>query len=206
MAPPQHAGLLQFLSLFLLLIVFFLFLISLSRVEVDRSQRVIGSLNTAFRAEVIGPERAVTPAAGPIASATRLQRDLTGLLRAQMTVAGIEVVRLGTKVRVTMPAYVLFRDGASEPSAQRTDFLEWVAGAIRNDPSGLRYEVELLVGRPVAPGADRALPTQRAAALAAALVAHGAPEAALAAGIFDDPDGSLHLVFRVFNGEPEEGP
>ena len=203
-APPKHAGLMPFLSLFLLLIVLFLFLNSLSRVEVDRTHRVLGSLSTTFRADVIGPELAFAPAAGPIAGAIRLQRDLTGLLRVQMTIAGIEIVRLGTEVQVNMPAHVLFRDGEARPSAGRTDFLDWVAGAARDAPLGLRHEVELLVGAPVTAQAGLGLPARRAAALADALVAQGAPESSLAAGVFEDPDGSLRLIFRVIEGDAGE--
>lgn len=203
-APPNHAGLMPFLSLFLLLIVLFLFLNSLSRVEADRTHRVLGSLSATFSADVIGPELAFAPAAGPLAGAMRLQRDLTGVLRVQMTIAGIEIVRLGTEVQVNMPAYVLFRDGEVRPSTERTDFLDWVAGAARDAPLGLRHEVELLVGAPVAAQAGLELPAQRAAALADALVAQGAPESALAAGVFDDPDGSLRLIFRVIEGDAGE--
>lgn len=203
-APPKHAGLVPFLSLFLLLIVFFLFLNSLSRVEVDRTHRVLGSLSTTFSADVIGPEPVLGPAAGPIAGAIRLQRDLTGLLRVQMTIAGIEIVRLGTEVQVSMPAHVLFRDGEARPSTQRSDFLDWVVSAARDAPLGLRHEVELLMGAADAAQAGLGLPAQRAAGLADALAARGAPESALAAGVFDGSDGTLRLIFRVIEGDAGE--
>ncbi len=201
-APQGNAGLVPFLSLFLLLLVFFLFLISLSRVEVERTHRVIGSLTTTFRAQVVGPERAFAPAAGPLAGAKRLQRDLTGLLRGRTVLAGVEIARLGSAVRVDLPAAVLFAEGEAELRGESMGLLEWAATAVSTPPAGLRHRVDVLVSGTMAPEADAPLAARRAAALAQELVVRGAPTTALAAGVFEGPPGALRLVIRVEAAAP----
>lgn len=205
--PSKDASQILFLSLFLLLLAFFILLNSLATIEETRSRKVMTSVAATFSA-ITAPDtdaRIVIADLGPAAEPERLLDAMKQLWVTSVAVVEVETLTPRRIMQITMPSNELFLGGEAELRRDRHALFERLARLLAIRADGFAHEIELVHGR----GATAAgLPVRRAVALAQALVARGAPDEAISVGIREAdpktirmrfmfrPEGEAHLTFE----------
>jgi hypothetical protein len=192
---PRNPLLMLVLSLYLLLLAFFVVLNTISNVEITRSTAVSGSLNETFAADGRPAEKSVSLVSSQgnlFADAPFLSR-LGKLIRTELAFAEVEEVLPGRLMAVTMSANSLFIPGREAINPLHRKIIDRVANALINPSPGVRYDVDILVGRS---GPDD-LVLARSAYLANVFAAAGSPARSIAAGIEQGSPGQLRFLFHV---------
>lgn len=192
---PHNALLLQMLSVYLLLLAFFVVLNSISHVEAARKRAVSGSLNETFAVDGRPAERTVlfTSDAGNAPSDAAMLARVGELIRTELALVQARDVIPGRLMQVTLPASSLFAPGQEAIDPLRRPLIERVARILADTPAGMRYDVDIVVG---AAGSGQ-LATRRSAWLASIFAAAGAPPRSVAAGTDRQFPGKLTLTFHV---------
>lgn len=205
-APVQPDGrastVLVFLSLFLLVLAFFIVLVTISTVERVKSRAVLESLNTTFTAVLPTEAKRTdfTAKEGEVLGGQPFQERITNIFSTSVQVAEVEVVKPGRLMRVRMPASALFAAGEARVLEAAQPFLDRVVAALGARPPGLRFDMEFVIGTPVA--GDGTLPVgqtpemARAGAFAREMVARGAPPDGVAIGIA--PGDAEQVIMRFY--------
>jgi hypothetical protein len=183
------------LSLYLLLLAFFVVLNSISNVEISRLQAVSGSLNETFAVDGKPAEKSVSlfSSQGNLISDAAFLSRVGNLIRTELAFATVEDVLPGRVMAVTMSADSLFIPGREAVNPLLRPIIDRVAKALINPLPGIRYDVDILVGN--SPTDD--LVIGRSAFLANVFAAAGSPARSIAAGIEQDSPGKLRFLFHV---------
>lgn len=194
--------LIQVLSLYLLLLAFFVILFNISKVEQFKTTVVTDSLNSTFASRgqnTETPER-LASAIGSIVTDPGFQRRIGDLIIAEIPIAEVRELKPGAILEARIPIDTLFTGDDVAPG--RRQLTESLANALGNAPPGVHYDVNFLVGIAAevesdADGRHRSLSMVRAGRFAARMVAAGAPSGHVAAGLErGDPNWS-RLLFYV---------
>ena len=192
-----------FLSLFLLVLAFFIILISISTLEEVKSQAVRDSLSSTFRS-VLSPSTnptEFTSKDGNILAGQEFQEQVTGIFVTALQVAKVEVVRAGSLMRVRLPISAMFAEGDTEIRPVTVPVLDRIVAVLSSPPPGLRFDMEFVIGSPVS--AAKALPvtqtleTQRAGNLAREMARRGVPPDSIAVGIQPGKSDQAMIWFFV---------
>lgn len=190
-----RASFMATLSLFLLLLAFFVLLSTLSRFEATRTEAVLGSLDATFRAaDESGVTRRLDSLAGAIVGAERLEGVVTDILRTGIALGVYEVVRVGSELTAIVSVSEMFEESSADPRPGILDLADALADALAKQPAGLRYEVDVFMH----PGEGaEALAVGRANTLAQAFFDGGVEDGGLAVGLGSGDPQKIQLVFRV---------
>lgn len=201
--PAKNPTLLQMLSLYLLLLAFFVLLFNASQYDRGRAAAVTESLSSKFRmhGDPANDVAARSSDQGLSPGAEVILDSFADLIRTELQVAKIENLQRGRLLRVTLGADDLFVAGSADLRADREELLTNLAQLLGKSPPGLRHKVEaFLVGDWIPP--DRLtqvvpLPIARAAALAETLVARGALPGTVSGGTKHGTHNRIALIYRV---------
>ena len=192
-----------FLGLFLLVLAFFILLVSISTFEKVKSSAVMDSLTSTFTT-VLPPTADTTQfnaKDGDFIAGEAFQEEITQLFSTAIRVDKIEVVKPGRLMRLTMPASALFDEGAVTVRADQQALMDRVVAALSNRPPGLRQDMEVVLGTALLGDAalpvEQTLETQRAGSLARMLVGRGAPPDSISVGLKPGDMGQVSLWFWV---------
>ena len=199
---PNNGSIVLLLSLFLLLLVFFIVLNGQSMQTVEKVKAVAASLERSFPSFTIDPRlrdggETVASRAGTVFAVQRL--DSVGTLFATaIAVAKVETVSPGRLLEVRLPADDLFLPGTATLRPDRQGLLDRVVDALRESRQGERMELDALLGigatgTPSQPPG----PVARAGALARALIGDGAPARNVTVGIERGDPGAVRLSFAL---------
>lgn len=178
-----------FLSLFLLVLAFFIVLVSISTVEKVKSDAVRDSLSSTFRA-VLSPSTnptEFTSKDGNILAGQQFQEQITDLFATSIQVAKVEIVRPGSLMRIKLPVSAMFAEGATEVRPVAVPVLDRIVAVLSSRPPGLRFDMEFVIGSPL--GENKSLPvaqtleSERAGNLAREMARRGVPPDSIAVGI-----------------------
>ncbi len=178
-----------FLSLFLLILAFFILLVAISTFEDVKSQAVMDSLTSTFT--TVLPTQSdpteFTAKDGDIIAGQQFQDQVTDIFSAAMSVAKVEVVQPGKKMRVSFPINSMFVNASSDLRPVSIPLLDRIVAALSSPPTGLKYDMEFVVGTNYLKG--RELPVQqnlelsRAGSFAREMARRGVPPNSIAVGI-----------------------
>lgn len=193
-----NAGLL--LSLYLLLLAFFIVLYSISNREKVRSIAAIDSLTATFQIEGakvldVHQRAAVTV---PFDSLATVKRELRRVFEQEVPIANVHIFRRGDVMYVTVPAVAIFVPGTAELRLEPPTFLDGLAGALKRRNGDATLEVRFVVGTGRSfPRADAppGLPLRRSARLAGALDGRDLPGISVAAGVAVGYGGVIQILF-----------
>jgi hypothetical protein len=206
---PKNATIMLFLGLFLLVLAFFILLVSISTVEKVKSDKVMSSLTSTFKT-VLSPS--LNPSTfqsldGDLVAAANLQDEITRVFATSLRVARVEVIQPGRLMRVHLPMRAVFEDEATEVRSSMLPLFDRIVASLSARPPGLRFDMEAVINlATVAPG-ETAMPTEqglameRAGAFARTLLGRGIPPDALSVGLYpsDQPDMTLWFYVRPDN-------
>ncbi|MBI3113054.1 MAG: hypothetical protein HYZ04_00895 [Rhodospirillales bacterium] len=205
----QRGTVFVFLSLFVLVLAFFIVLVSISTVETTKSKAVMQSLTSTFQAMVpAGAEPSdFTAKEGEILGGSAFQEKITNLFATAFQVAKVEIVKPGRLMQIEMPAGALFADREARVRPTAHPFLDRVVAALGARPPGLRFDMELVIGAGRSPDrmlpVDQSLEMARAGAFAREMLTRGAPPANLSIGL--QPGGADAVTIRFYVRPGDEG-
>ena len=148
---PAAASAQALLSLYLLLLAFFILLQSISTFEDQRAGEVMEGVNRSFpsflRSGTVGGDRM---ARGGLAEGAEASARLGPLFEAYFTLSPTASMIAADRYRVAVPLADLFA-GQGEALNPRIDaFLDQLADILQRPPAGARIELELLIPEPAA--------------------------------------------------------
>ncbi len=182
----------------LMLLAFFIVLVGMSSFDATRVDSVLGSIQQKFAAlPGAGQGEDAVPSADAI-SLEAVRDEVTGVLATMLQLDRIE--RTGTgAVEIELAADKLFAEGTDQLLPGIDHMLQRTVAAIDRRPTGFRYELDVLVGRPQ-DGPTDALAIDRAGALVRAFIGFGAHPSSMAAGLQPASPGRVRLVLRLIEG------
>ena len=199
----KNTGPTVILSLFLLLLAFFILLNTLATIEESKSKQVLNSVALSFRSPAL-ENASVEVFISDLGQAPEPDALLLTMQRLWVTsvpVAKVEVLSPGRVMQMTMPANELFLGGRAELRSDRRKLFRNIAQVLARRAGSAKGELQAVLGAGntvtgrVPDGGS--LPMRRAAVFAEELVAYSAPPDALAVGLRDGDPSSLRIRFSV---------
>jgi Membrane MotB of proton-channel complex MotA/MotB len=199
----QDPVLVQVLSLYILLLAFFVLLFHMSRVEELKAQAIAGSLNATFSTNGIptSDPALLTSVVGNVFSDAVFQREIGDLVQSAIPVAEVVIVKHGSVFEARFPAESLFDESSIELPAHTLRLLDGIAAALSGLAGGVALDLAISVESdwitPRQLGEGQPLAIGRVGALAAAMEAAGAPPGGVAAGVTYGDSEEVRFLFRV---------
>ncbi len=184
---------LQFLSLYLLVLAFFILLVTISTVDKKKVEAVVDSIKS--DAEQDKRE------SGPILAGQVFQDKTTELFATALGVQKIEIMQLGKIMRIQMTADALFEPEKAITKKSQQPLIDRVIGALSSRPPGYQFDMEFVIGSAFSSGQN--LPTQqtlemrRAGAFVREMLSRGAPPDAVSIGMGHIEKGQAVMWFYV---------
>ena len=198
-----NSGSIIFLSLFLLLLAFFILLNALATIEETKSRQVLTSVAATFRSAVDADTNAqvLLSELGPVPEPEELLAAFEQLWVTAVPVTKVERIESGQVMQMTIPANELFLGGKDVLRTDRKALLDRVVRVVSLPVRGTVQELKIILGSdPVSDAElDRGgnLQMRRAVTLARALVEAGAKPDRIGTGIRIGESKSLSLRFAV---------
>lgn len=206
----QAAGLTSILSLFLLLLAFFIMLNSLAQFEARRTRAVLGSLAATFNvSDPDGQSRTLGSFVGHLEAVAELEREITGLLRTLVGFGSFELIRTGTLLSTSIDNDVLFNDGVSASQALR-NLSEPAAALLTAASSEVIIEMTAYArpsGGKVIGARSRAIEAAaaRAGSVVRTFAEFGVAANQLVVALEDGDPDQTRIEFRVLSKQPTGG-
>ena len=192
------------LSLFFLLLAFFILLNAISRPAEVKSQAVIASLISTFRSIENGARVPDTlpPRLSVFSEPEDLINEMRRRLVSEVPIAELKVFNDSRRVWLRLPADRFFLDGKARIRNDRLGMVADMASVLTTEVSGYRNEFEVLVGSNWSVGSNldfdaSKLEILRAVAFAEKLISVGAPRHTISIGIHEGDVRELELRFIV---------
>lgn len=192
-----------FLGLFLLILAFFIMLVSISTFEKVKSNAVMDSLSSTFTT-VLPPTTDFTDfnaKDGDILAGEAFQEQITTIFSTAIQVEKIEVVQPGKLMRLRIATPILFKDDETTLRQDQLPLMDRVVAVLSNRPPGLRQDMEIIIGTDLGdkiflPEAQ-SIEMARGGELARILVGRGAPPDSISVGIKDGTPDEINFWFWV---------
>lgn len=218
-ATATPSNIMASLSLYLIILAFFIMMTTISQREGSRTQGVIASINSSFKdfpkTTLIALETA-DQGAGEEA-APGFEKSIEELFETAFPLAEVEISETFERIEVILPLDEMFAPGGTGIQGRHAPLLDRLADLLAYQMTGQIHEVEALLSPPAPSNADAAdgdavdgdavdgdalLTVDRAGALARELTARGVSAAAIAIGIEQRDPGTLRLLFASRTIEP----
>ena len=192
-----------FLGLFLLILAFFIVLVSISTIEETKSKEVMDSLTSTF-ADLTAPATDPTDfssKSGEFLSPESFQQLVTGVFSAAVAVDRVEIVQPGRVMRVDLRAHELFVVNKPDVRDTRLELMDRITGALSASPPGYRFEMAFLIGSALS--TDDTLPieqnleSRRAGSFARTAIGRGAPPVSISVGVVPGDPKTVSIYFYV---------
>lgn len=207
-AIPQDEGrsdgiMALFLGLYLLVLAFFILLVTISTREDVKATAVMDSLSATF-STVLPPSRtptAFTARENSIQAGHEFQERVTRLFATALKVAKVESVQPGRLMRVMLPSDSLFFPGEAKIRDSRYPLLDRMVAAISGRPPGVRFDMDFVIG--IAKSEDGTLPVgqtlemARAGAFAREMQSRGAPSDSISIAVKPGDGTDVVIWFHV---------
>lgn len=213
MADEGHQGfgfgrssiLLGFLSLQLMLLAFFIVLVSMSTFDDRRIRSVLGSIQDVFADLPNAVDGADAQSNADAIALDAIRDEVADVFATALQLDRIERTGAGA-VELEVAADRLFARGTAQLLPGTEAILRRVVAALDARPAGYRYELDVLVGRTMsmsdgqAGAPDTAIEVGRAGMLVRAFVTAGALPSGMAAGLQPQAQERVRLVLRLVPG------
>ncbi len=201
-----------FLSLYLIILAFFILLNAYSQRQETRTAAVLGSLGTTFSEGFVSATGPLEAARGPDAFGAlgELEDEVRELFESVIPLVKVTPYLRYSQLLVEVPVDEMYAPGEASVRAEAAGLLDRLAEVLGREMPGQRFELEAVVSLPgsgvhkAGPGRD--LAARRAAVLARELGARGVQPDAVAAGVADGDVAALRLSLFIRDAdEPRMG-
>ena len=193
----------MFLSLYLLVLAFFILLVTISTPEKIKTTAVMDSLTSTF-ASLLTPSTdltAFTANEGNVLAGEAFQQQISGIFSTAVQVAKVEIVQPGRLMQITIGADALFFPETTDIRPAQLPLLDRTVAALSVVTPGLRYDMEFLIGSRYVEGkrlpVGQTLETERAGVFARAMLARGVPPDRVAIALKPGDPSEIVMRFRV---------
>ena len=202
-AQIEDKSIVLMLGLYLLVLAFFILLVTISTLEEVKTQRVMDSLVSTFTS-AIPPTTDLTAfqsKEGDILAGQQFQQEITGIFSTTIRVEKVETVQPGKLMRVLIDANVLFNEGTAQVRPANYPLLDRIVTALSSRPSNVRYDMEFIINSRF--GEDRIMPIgqtlemARAGQFARDLLQRGAPPDSISVGLEPGDPNEINIWFHV---------
>ncbi len=192
-----------FLGLYLLILAFFIMLVSISTLEEVKSKAAMKSLSATFTS-ILPPSlelTAVTSTEGDVLAGQQFQQQITNIFSTTMQISRVEVIQPGRLMRVRLKSDVVFKQDLAEIRESSHPLMDRIVASVSGRPAGLRYDMEFVLNSPYASETD--LPTEqtlemsRAGAFARDMMARGLPPDSISVGLEPGDTDDITIWFYV---------
>lgn len=201
--PPNNSGNLIFLSLFLLLLAFFILLNALATIEETKARKVLTSVATTFRSVVDSKTQAqiLISDLGPTPQAYEVLDALQQLWITSAPITKVEKLTRGQIMEMTLPVNELFLGGEAVLRADRESLFDRTSLLLGLQSGGGATEVRVVFGvrrdADILSTADGRMAVDRAAIMATAFVDHDTPEDRVLIGVQEGDPKMLRVRFEI---------
>jgi hypothetical protein len=192
-----------FLGLYLLVLAFFILLVTISSFEEVKSRAVMNSLTSTF-SSILPPTSDLTKFAskeGDILAGQVFQSQMTELFSTAVQVIKVEIVQPGRLMRAVLASDSLFFPATTKIREARFPLLDRIVATLSGRPPGLRYEMQFVIGSSYAEGISLpiggTLETSRASVFVRDMLSRGAPPDSLSVGLKPGNPDTITLWFHV---------
>lgn len=203
-APPQSAGdptVALFLGLYLVLLAFFIMLVSISTPEETKSQKVMNSLSTAFPS-IVPPivDSQFKSTDDGVLAGQEFQQQVTGIFATELGIDKVETIQPGRQMRLILASDNLFFQGEARIRPAMFPLLDRTVAALSNRPAGMRFDLEFVIGTPTLSDGKtmpiaQTLEIARAGAFARAMFERGIPPDSVSVGMRPGHVGEVVIWF-----------
>lgn len=191
-----------FLGLYLVVLAFFILLVTISTVEDTKSKKVMDSLSSAFTS-IVPPSadlQSFKSKDGDVLAGQEFQQQVTGIFSTALGIDKVETVQPGRQMRLLFKADSLFFQDEARIRPAMYPLLDRTVAALSNRPAGLRYDLEFVIGVPTAADGktmpvEETLEVRRAGAFAQEMNARGIPPDSVAVGMRPGHVGEVVIWF-----------
>ncbi len=189
----SDSTILQFLSLYLLILAFFILLVTISTVDKKKLDDVVASIKS--DAELDKRET------GPILEGQVFQDKTTELFATALGVEKIEIMQLGKVMRIQMTVDAIFESESDVVKKSQQPTIDRVIAALSSRPPGYQFDMEFVVGSAYSSGQN--FPTQetiemrRAGSFIREMLSRGAPPDSVSIGLGNIDNGQAVMWFYV---------
>jgi flagellar motor protein MotB len=192
-----------FLALYLLVLAFFILLVSISTIELAKSKAALRSIASSFSNVLpTNPQLTfVSNSRGKADAGQQFQKEVTNILSTIIQVTSSDITQPGRLMRVQLDADVLFKSGKAEIQESNHPLLDRIVASLSARPPGFRFDMEFIIGSayqeenimPV----DQTLEMSRAGAFARAMLSRGIPPDSVSVGIQPGDPRKISIWFYV---------
>lgn len=197
--PVKDTGPVLFLSLFLLLLAFFILLNALATRDDLRVRAVIDSLVLTFKPpdqEQISVEAFVS-ALEQTPTAEQLIQEMERLWVGTIPMTKVEQLRPGRLMQFVVPVHEVFVGRSANIRADRRQLLVRIAKTLGLKAEGRVNELQFVVDDGTGELGNRKLQTERVSGIVREFVSHGAPAQTVTAGLQSGLNRSVRVRFFV---------
>jgi hypothetical protein len=185
------------LSLYLIILAFFILMNAISHPENRRAEGVLQSIGMTFQSfsgTLLAPRSLASGGSG-FETMPGFEKSLRGLFEAAFPLARVTPSRPNKHIEVTLPLVDIFAANSAQITGASTSILDGLATILERPTPGVRIELEILLS-PVSDD-DMVLSVNRASALARELSARGVTPSRIGAGIERQTPEWLRILFVV---------
>ncbi len=192
-----------FLGLYLLILAFFILLVSISTLEDEKTQAAVTSVTTSF-AKVLPPElqlKVDSEVAGEVLAGQHFQDSINDIFTSSIQITKAEVTQVGKQMVIQLDSDALFETGSDAVRKTNHPLLDRVVATLSGSPPGLRFDMEFVIGSPYQKGKilpiGETLEMQRAGSFVREMMGRGVPPGNIAVGITPGNPKNVSIWFYV---------
>ena len=190
-----------FLALYLLILAIFILLVSFSTLEDVKAKTAMTSLRSAFHTFLPSSDLRALQSEDSFAAGRAFQKTVTMMFATSLQVAKVEIVQPGKLMRITVPTDALFELSKAKVRESQTALLDRIVTTMSGRPSGMRHDLELVMGGRFIKDKDlsteRTLELRRADAFIRMMSSRGLPDDSVTIGIRPGNPDQVIMWFYV---------
>ena len=192
-----------FLALYLLVLAFFILMVSISSIELAKSKAALRSIAETF-SNVMPTSTQLTfvsNSKGKDAAGQQFQKEVTQIFSTVIQVTSSDVIEPGRLMRVQLDSDILFEPGTAKVQEANHPFLDRIVASLSARPPGFRFDMEFIIGSSYQEGnimpVDQTLEMSRAGAFVRAMLSRGVPPDSVTVGIQPGDPKEISIWFYV---------
>lgn len=193
-----------FVSLYLVILAFFIMLNSISKIDGANSDQAMGSVRKSFSSfadiDIKLPFIELPSPAGADLAVNNYFAPVGKIARESVTLVNAKIVERGNSMEMTVPISSFFPDGEFYIKPEQNDFMEKLAKEVIKLEDGAKIDLEVLVGSELLkdyPTVLNNLPLARMGIFARTLINLGVRESSIFAGVV--PGGNTEDMVMIFH-------